>query len=124
MRELAVNCIAVSILNAIEAPMLSFCAPQSHTATFGDQVKYCTDLVEELKMVEDAITGNQLNVLTQTIHIETRQEYGGVRRSEYFEVNTVKDLANILLKSSRHSSHGTHAEQNVLIRAGPGTGKT
>ena len=98
MRELAVNCIAVSILNAIEAPMLSFCAPQSHTATFGDQVKYCTDLVEE-----NAVTGQ----VDDRVDMNSRGVVGGeignvsvANQAEWVQIQSVMDSGAARVRSS------------------------
>ena len=80
--------------------------------------------------MDDAITGNKLDLMTQLIHVSmdaaTASDGGisGVQRADYISVGTVPQLARLLRASSPARAHGTHQEQDVLIQAGAGTGKT
>ena len=65
------------------------------------QVGYYTRLIDKLKVVEDAITGNKLNLLEQTIYITTDagqnatgSGVSGVQRSDYANVKTMPELAD------------------------------
>ena len=93
--------------------------------------EYVTALHERLATVEDAITGNRLNLAKQLIHITTHVGEGatgtgldGVQREGWSSVKQVAQLAELLLAPSPKRPQGTHESQGVLIRADPGTGKT
>ena len=92
---------------------------------------YCTWLVKDLEVVEDAITGNKLNLREQTIEVTTDAGVdatgtgiSGVQRADYLAAKSMSDLAKLLLTPSPDRAQGIHTEQDVLIRAEPGTGKT
>ena len=92
---------------------------------------YCSRRVDEFKEVEDAITGNTLDLHSQTIYITmdagenaTGTGFSGVQRRDYRTVRQIGDLVDLLLKPSPRRAQGTHENQDVLIRADPGTGKT
>ena len=92
---------------------------------------YYTRLIDKLKVVEDAITGNKLNLLEQTIYITTDagqnatgSGISGVQRSDYANVKTMPELSDLLVMPSPLRSRGTHPEQDVIFRAEPGSGKT
>ena len=70
-------------------------------------------------------------MLEQTIYVTTdagkdatHTGISGVQRPEYVRIKKIDELAELLLVSSPQRAHGTHEEQDVLIRADPGTGKT
>lgn len=44
--------------------------------------------------------------------------------SSWSSISNMEDLTNLLVTPSPNRTHGTHESQGVLIRAGPGTGKT
>ena len=54
----------------------------------------------------------------------TGTEDAGLMKSEYADAKMIRDLVKPLLTSSPNRSQGVHAEQNVLMRALAGTGKT
>ena len=67
------------------------------------QVGYYTRLIAQLKMVEDAITGNKLDLLEQTIYITTDagqnatgSGISGVQRSDYANVKTMPDRKSVV----------------------------
>ncbi|KAL1515891.1 hypothetical protein AB1Y20_002506 [Prymnesium parvum] len=97
------------------------------------RMSYCKDVVEKLRFVEDAITGNRLSVEDQLIDIavdssETATGIGiqTVQRKGWrpADLNNMHALAIKLMESSPKRMQGTHEAQGVLIRANPGTGKT
>ena len=77
-------------------------------------------------LVEDAITGNNLRIKDQTLHISTATEALDNTRviPAEWKVSSVLDLCTLLLVPSPNRANGSHASQPVLVRAGPGTGKT
>ena len=84
-----------------------------------------------LKDVEDAITGNTLDLLKETIYITTDAGQdatgtgvSGAQRADYVGVQTIEQLAKLLAAPSPLRARGIHEEQDVLIRAEAGTGKT
>ena len=86
---------------------------------------YCHDMVSREEYVEDAITGNLLRIKDQTLHVSTATD--GVDNSAIpseWRVNDVRDLVSLFLTPSPNRSMGSHSAQPVLVRAGPGTGKT
>jgi Leucine-rich repeat (LRR) protein len=87
---------------------------------------YCEDIVVKEAMVEDAITGNHLRIKDQTLHISTATEALDNTRviPAEWKVSSVLDLCTLLLVPSPNRANGSHASQPVLVRAGPGTGKT
>ena len=87
---------------------------------------YCEDIVVKEAMVEDAITGNHLRIKDQTLHISTATDALDNTRviPPEWKVSSVLDLCTLLLVPSPQRANGTHATQPVLVRAGPGTGKT
>ena len=54
----------------------------------------------------------------------TGTDISGVQREDYLAVRSMHDLAKLLLAPSLHREQGIHTEQDVLICAEPGTGKT
>ena len=75
--------------------------------------------------VEDAITGNQLRIKDQTLHVSTAADVQDNRSiPDEWKVDDVRDLAELLLQPSPCRTMGAHPAQPVLMRAGPGTGKT
>ena len=89
------------------------------------RVSYCEDMMAREEYVEDAITGNMLRIKDQTLHVSTATDVQDNRDiPTEWRVDDVRDLAALLLKPSPSRSMGTHPAQPVLMRAGPGTGKT
>jgi hypothetical protein len=87
---------------------------------------YLEDIVVREAHVEDAITGNNLRIKDQTLHITTATEKEDNLRSipPEWNVTDVRDLVKLLLVPSPNRVNGCHSTQPVLVRAGPGTGKT
>ena len=91
----------------------------------GARANYCEDMVEREAMVEDAITGNLLRIKDQTLHVSTATDgLDNYAVPAEWRVNDVRDLVALFLTPSPNRSMGAHSEQPVLVRAGPGTGKT
>ena len=90
------------------------------------RVNYCEDIVVREALVEDAITGNQLRIKDQTLHISTATDAVDNARPipAEWHVHNVLDLVRLLLVPSPNRANGCHSQQPVLVRAGPGTGKT
>ena len=90
------------------------------------RANYLEDIVEKEALVEDAITGNKLRIKDQTLHISTSTDAADNLRPipADWKVEHVLDLVKILLIPSPNRAHGCHSTQPVLVRAGPGTGKT
>eukprot|EP00966_Prymnesium_polylepis_P025225 581763-Prymnesium_polylepis.1 len=91
------------------------------------RASYCAGLAEELMIVEDAITGNRLNVREQLICITMDTGEDGrrsiatnVRRDRvnlaFRNVTDMRQMAKLLVSSSPHRSQGVHEEQSILIR--------
>ena len=95
------------------------------TNSFEAQRKtYCQAIVESEDKVEDAITGNSLFIKDQLIFMETQVVPGGCRPPQYADMRTVPELVKEMMEPSPQRAEGNHAAQPVLVRAGPGTGKT
>ena len=91
------------------------------------RANYLEDIVVREALVEDAITGNNLRIKDQTLHISTAtaEEDNNLRTIPLeWNVSDVLDLVKLLLVPSPGRIYGTHSTQPVLVRAGPGTGKT
>ena len=86
----------------------------------------CEDIVIREALVEDAITGNELRIKDQTLHISTATDAVDNARPipPEWAVSNVLDLVKLLLIPSPSRQNGSHSQQPVLVRAGPGTGKT
>jgi hypothetical protein len=87
------------------------------------RMKYLQQLVDRLAFVEDAITGNRLNIDDQLVYItcavDAKQGSG-----TWASIGNMEGLSEHLLAPSPLRSQGTHEATGVLMRAGPGTGKT
>ena len=90
------------------------------------RANYLEDIVVREAQVEDAITGNMLRIKDQTLHISTATDAQDNSRPipAEWRVENVLDLVKLLLNPSPNRINGTHSTQPVLVRAGPGTGKT
>ena len=88
------------------------------------RVNYCEDIVVREALVEDAITGNNLRIKDQTLHISTATDAVDNARPipDSWKVTNVLDLVSLLLIPSPNRANGSHSTQPVLVRAGPGTG--
>ena len=100
---------------------------ESAAAYEAARTDYCARLASKLAVIEDAITGNMLDLQTQTIRVSAEARGAkatdgakGVRRA----VETMPDLLEPLLLPAPERKHGTVPEQDVIIRAEAGTGKT
>ena len=83
---------------------------------------HCQQLVASTEMVEDAITTVRLKVSEQLIHISTVTSHG-VQRDEWRALTGLSELAPLLVAPSDRM-RGERDIPPVLVRAGPGTGKT
>ena len=89
------------------------------------RTSYCDDMMSREEYVEDAITGNQLRIKDQTLHVSTAADVqDNASIPDEWRVDDVRDLAALMLKPSPSRTMGAHPAQPVLMRAGPGTGKT
>jgi hypothetical protein len=88
------------------------------------RLRYCARVVATENKVEDAITGNELQIKEQLIFMEAMQIIDGCNPAEFMTVRDVPQLVKLLTQSSPRRSQGAHAAHHVLCRAGPGTGKT
>ena len=89
------------------------------------RTNYCEDIVDREQLVEDAITGNMLRIKDQTLHVSTAADVvDNLNIPPEWRVDDVRDLVSLFLVPSPHRSNGMHSAQPVLVRAGPGTGKT
>mmetsp|Transcript_13926 Transcript_13926/g.35924 ORF Transcript_13926/g.35924 Transcript_13926/m.35924 type:complete len:1262 (+) Transcript_13926:78-3863(+) len=87
------------------------------------RVAYLEQIIDKLSLIEDAITGNRLNCDDQLIYITVLTD----KKSEgtaWANISSMEDLTGHLVAPSPLRSQGTHDAQGVLVRAGPGTGKT
>ena len=98
---------------------------------------HCAKVQKDGEYIEDAITGKKLLVEGQVQNInlamgngaedkddDTNELVRGVTTGKWMAMKTISDLADILTEPSPNRQHGTIDVQPVLIRAGPGTGKT
>ena len=85
---------------------------------------HCAEIVERERHVEDAITGNTLDIAEQLVDVSTQEGVEGSVNRLGEKITNVKDLARILRKTDDNRKSGGHISQPVLVRAGPGTGKT
>ena len=88
------------------------------------RTRYCHFLLTTEDNVEDAITGNMLKIKDQLIFLDVATVPGGCNPPQYDEIHTVPQLIAEQIEASPKRPEGTHNAQPVLIRAGPGTGKT
>ena len=88
------------------------------------RLNYCKQLMTNEDKVEDAITGNSLEIKDQLIFMSAQTITDGCNPPEYLSVSDVPQLVKLLVADSPKRMHGTHPAQPVLCRAGPGTGKT
>ena len=88
------------------------------------RTSYCQYIVTTEDKVEDAITGNELQIRDQLIFMALHEIADGVQPGDYATVRDVPALVSLLVQPSPKRSQGAHHAQPVLCRAGPGTGKT
>ena len=89
------------------------------------RVDHCMNIVENNAKVEDAITGNTLLIKDQLVKVDVKaSSQGATNKLLGKSVDDVNTLTDILLTSSPRRAHGEHPMQPLLMRAGPGTGKT
>ena len=88
------------------------------------RMRYCGFLTSTEDKVEDAITGNHLQIKDQLIFMEAYNVPNGCNPPEYMNLSDVPQLCGQLVQESHKRQNGTHLAQPVLCRAGPGTGKT
>ena len=109
----------------------------SATAYEEARATHCKRVLKDGRVIEDAITGKKLLVESQVQNIklamgdsaedkddDTGELVRGVTAPKWMEMATISDLAKILTEPSPERQHGVISNQPVLIRAGPGTGKT
>ena len=92
------------------------------------RMEHCHFLQTNGRKVEDAITGNTLDVKEQTINISTKNDRAasgaGLTIAKGQEAD-VEQLARAFSRPRRHRVFGVPDKFNpVLVRAAPGTGKT
>lgn len=85
---------------------------------------HCADIVARERNVDDAITGNTLDIAEQLVDVSTQEGVEGSVNRLGESINNVRDLSRILRRPDEHRKNGGHVSQPVLVRAGPGTGKT
>ena len=88
------------------------------------RISYCAYLTASEDKVEDAITGNHLQIKDQLIFMDALNLPNGCNPPEYMHLADVPALCHVLVQDSTKRHNGTHNAQPVLCRAGPGTGKT
>ena len=88
------------------------------------RTRYCEYIVSTEDKVEDAITGNELQIRDQLIFMALHEISDGVDPGDFAKVRDVPMLVNHLTEQSPKRLQGCHKAQPVLCRAGPGTGKT
>ena len=99
-------------------------ADMSATIFEASRMAYCQFLIKHEDKVEDAITGNSLEIKDQLIFMTSQTIVDGCSAPEYMNVPDVPELVKLLVADSPKRHHGQHSAQPVLCRAGPGTGKT
>ena len=101
-------------------------APEGVTSvTFEEhRISYCGWVTGNEDKVEDAITGNLLLIKDQLIFLEIADLPGLLMPPQYVHMHNIPDLVKAQMEQSPKRSEGTHTAQPVLVRAGPGTGKT
>ena len=88
------------------------------------RVAYCNFVKTHEDRVEDAITGNSLQIKDQLIFMKMLNVPDGCNPPNFAVINDVPKLVNESIIDSPKRTQGTHLAQPVLCRAGPGTGKT
>ena len=106
--------------------LTNHCVQHFATAAAYEEARllHCADIVARERHVEDAITGNTLDIAEQLVDVSTQEGVEGSINRLGETITNVKDLARILRKPDEHRKNGSHTSQPVLVRAGPGTGKT
>ena len=84
---------------------------------------YLQEVISKLSLIEDAITGNRLNCDDQLIYITVLTDKK-TEGSAWAGISSMEDLTGHLVATSPKRGQGMHEAQGVLVRAGPGTGKT
>lgn len=103
---------------------------ESAAAFEAERVRYLEHILhsDEFKYVEDAITGNRLEVASQLLNIGFREHErcdATDQTVDWRNVKTIQDLAKLLTIPSDQRDTGCHNEARpVLVAADPGTGKT
>ena len=89
------------------------------------RVDHCLEIIEKNAYVEDAITGNTLKIQDQLVKVDVKaSSQGATNKLLGRPVSDVDTLTDILLTASPRRASGEHPMQPLLMRAGPGTGKT
>lgn len=89
------------------------------------RVDHCQIIVERHAKVEDAITGNSLWIKDQLVKVDVKASTQGATNTLLGRgVDDVSTLTDILCTPSPRRISGEHPAQALLMRAGPGTGKT
>ena len=87
----------------------------------GARANYCEDMVEREAMVEDATL--ETCSASRTRHCMCRQQRMALTTT-LCRQSGVNDVRDLFLSPSPNRSMGIASAQPVLVRAGPGTGKT
>ena len=106
--------------------LTNYCVQRFATVAAYEEARllHCAEIVERERHVEDAITGNTLDIAEQLVDVSTQEGVEGSINRLGETITNVKDLARILRRPDEHRKNGSHVSQPVLVRAGPGTGKT
>ena len=89
------------------------------------RVDHCQVIVEKNAQVEDAITGNTLFIKDQLVKVDVKAStQGATNKLLGRAVDDVSTLVDILLTAAPRRISGEYPAQPLLMRAGPGTGKT
>ena len=98
----------------------------SSVAAFEDaRARYIERTIAERQMVEDAITGKEMDIEKQLLYLTfDAGSGGGLKLPKWEDVKAVKDFEPLLLAPTASRATGHHKAQPVLLRAEPGTGKS
>ena len=110
----------------VDLNMCNHCVQRFATVEAYEEARllHCADIVARERNVDDAITGNTLDIAEQLVDVSTKEGVEGSVNRLGESVRNVRDLSRILRRPDDHRRNGGHTSQPVLVRAGPGTGKT
>jgi len=105
------------------------CSPELSAKEFDAlRQSFCKHVVSRDQMVQDAITGNLQDIEKQVLHLgivkeKALEDY--TLPDAWKDVKQISDFERILLPShAKGRTSGAAQAHHVLLRAGPGTGKT
>ena len=105
------------------------CSPELSAKEFDElRQSFCKHVVSRDQMVQDAITGNQQHIEHQVLELAIVEEKAlkdYTLPDVWKAVKRISDFERILLSShGKGRTSGAGQAHHVLLRAGPGTGKT